>query len=95
MRRSRFPRKWSCNYFLREKRKKGDDLVDFLGTTRRDAALNRAPLNTEFACDLANSPFVVTIRIRGRNLRRLLLFLRKTDPTSNLLGAQGQSTLYA
>ena len=62
----------------------------------RDAALDRAPLNTEFACDLANSPFVVMIRIRGAQLRRLLLFLRKTDPTSNLLGAlSGQSNLYA
>jgi hypothetical protein len=60
----------------------------------RDAALNRAPLNTVFACDLANSAFVVTIRIRGRNLRRLLLFLRKTDPTSNLLGALKVSQLF-
>ena len=61
---------------------------------RRDAGLNRAPLNTEFACDLANSPFGVTIRIGGRNLRRLLLFLRKTDPTSNLLGALKVSQLF-
>jgi hypothetical protein len=60
---------------------------DHLGAAEALAfpAVNRAPLNTEFACDLANSPFLVTIRIRGRNLRRLLLFLRKTDPTSNLL----------
>ena len=43
---------------------------------------------------MANSPFVVTIRIRGRNLRRLLLFLRKTDPTSNLLGALKVSQLF-
>src|SRR6516165_945037 len=94
MRRSRFPRKWSCKLFFAREREKGDDLVDFLGTTRRDPALNRAPLNTEFACDLANSPFVAAIRIRGRNLRRLLLFLRKTDPTSNLLGALKVSQLF-
>jgi len=37
---------------------------------------------------------VATIRIRGRNLRRLLLFLRKTDPTSNLLGALKVSQLF-
>jgi hypothetical protein len=35
-------------------------------------------------------------RIRGRNLRGLLLFLRKTDPTSNLVGTlKVRSTLYA
>jgi hypothetical protein len=33
MRRSRFPRKWSCKLFFAREREKGDDLVDFLGTT--------------------------------------------------------------
>ena len=43
---------------------------------------------------LGEFPFCGNDSHRGRNLRRLLLFLRKTDPTSNLLGALKVSQLF-
>ena len=68
-------------------------VCSFRGTMRRDAGLNRAPLNTEFACDLANSPLwqrfasggatcAVCFRSSVRPIRRAICSVRSRSVNS-------------